>query len=149
MTKNIRILLVDDDSSFRALASRLLRKNKLGEYEVTEAENAKAALAKVTQDSFDCFLVDYRLPDMFGADLISSLRGKLRRPIPAMLLSAEGSEELLAHIQNMEHLVYFPKSDVSRLGLHEALRSLLDRSNTRQQPATQTMYRERMTNHSG
>jgi CheY-like chemotaxis protein len=147
--KRNRILLVDDDPSFRALAGRLLRKNRIEEYEITEVEDARSAIAATTQDSFDCVLIDYRLPDMSGVDLICSLRINLGQVVPAILLSAESSEELLAHTKNLERLAYLPKCDVSRMALHQAIQNIIGTPKSPQHAGAQTLCPKRTTNHAG
>lgn len=64
------VLIVDDDKSVLRTFSRILQKNGF----VTEtAETGKEAIAKANLRSFDVVLVDYRLPDMDGTDLLANM----------------------------------------------------------------------------
>jgi two-component system nitrate/nitrite response regulator NarL len=66
-----RVLLVDDDAGFRALARRLLE--ALGLAVVAEAPTASAALAAARELEPDAALVDVDLPDGDGVSLARML----------------------------------------------------------------------------
>lgn len=74
-----RILIVDDDARFRALARTLLEAS--GYTIAAEAADGEEALAAVGRVSPDAVLVDVQLPDIDGLTLASHLRqtdGSLR-----------------------------------------------------------------------
>ncbi|MGZ4187348.1 MAG: response regulator [Solirubrobacteraceae bacterium] len=66
-----RILIVDDDPRFRALARTLLR--RLGYVIVAEAADGAKALATVRRVRPDAALVDVQLPDIDGLALAQRL----------------------------------------------------------------------------
>ena len=61
----IRVLVVDDDADHRYLAQRRL---ELAGFEVRLAANAHEALTAV--DGVDIVVLDHRLPDTSGLDLL-------------------------------------------------------------------------------
>ncbi len=63
----MKILIVDDDSTFSLVLKRYLEKQN---FEVTTAFSVKQALAVGRPDTFDSWLLDYRLPDGTGLDLM-------------------------------------------------------------------------------
>jgi DNA-binding NtrC family response regulator len=68
-----RILVVDDDDSFR----RLLTKELSHTFpEVTSAESAARALQLCEQNSFDVVLLDIRMPDKNGIDTLKDLKSR-------------------------------------------------------------------------
>lgn len=76
MTPSARILLVDDEDSFRYAAMVALRRHG---YRVAEAANGKEALEKIIPtrdagDPFDLVVTDIRMPVMSGMELIDALR---------------------------------------------------------------------------
>lgn len=99
------ILVVDDDEGInRTLALILKRKG----YQVAAADSGKAALNLTREQIFDIALVDVRLPDMAGVDLMCQL--KEHQPDLEVLLitghaSVESAVEALA--QGAYH--YFTK----------------------------------------
>lgn len=69
MTK--RILIVDDDAAVRR-AFRLALDSQ--GYEIVEAENGKAGVAKALEQDFDLVYLDLRMPDMNGVEVLRRIR---------------------------------------------------------------------------
>jgi DNA-binding NarL/FixJ family response regulator len=69
----LRVLLVDDDSSFRSAVDAVLRTD--GRFEVVgEAENGQEALALVPALAPDCVLLDLNMPRLGGIETARVLR---------------------------------------------------------------------------
>jgi DNA-binding response OmpR family regulator len=66
-----RILIVDDDTSILKFMKAILEKNH---YYVETAETAEEALSKCKNDQYDIALLDIKLPDMEGTELLRRLR---------------------------------------------------------------------------
>jgi DNA-binding NtrC family response regulator len=75
------ILIVDDDRSIRTSLAAILEQEG---YDVDTAENGAQAIDKSNSKSFDLALVDMRLPDMMGSDLLNRL--KERTPKTAKII---------------------------------------------------------------
>jgi DNA-binding response OmpR family regulator len=65
------ILVVDDDKSILRTFTRILQKSG---YEIDVAETGKEATEKAVTGRYDLMLVDVRLPDMDGTDLLSMMQ---------------------------------------------------------------------------
>jgi DNA-binding response OmpR family regulator len=65
-----RILVVDDDVGILRVFKHILEKEG---YFVETAETGRDALEKMQNEKFDVCLVDVRLPDMDGTDLLLNL----------------------------------------------------------------------------
>jgi DNA-binding response OmpR family regulator len=70
-----RILVVDDDLSILRVFKNILEKEG---YIVEVAETGKEALEKIENEKFDVSLVDVRLPDMDGTDLLLNMSNDSR-----------------------------------------------------------------------
>ena len=68
-----RILVVDDDSSFRCLVTRELAQTFP---EVISAESAARALQLCDEENFDVILLDIRMPEKNGLELLKELKDK-------------------------------------------------------------------------
>ena len=81
LTEKIKILLVDDDASIRALLPAILAKTG---YDVRSAEDGLAALSAIRQEVPDIIISDLDMPRMSGFELLSVVR----RRFPAMMAIA-------------------------------------------------------------
>jgi two-component system response regulator RegA len=71
MTSDLRtLLLLEDDEVF---ATRMTRALEGRGFEVTRVATAAAAIAHAREDSPECALVDLRLPDGHGLDVVAEL----------------------------------------------------------------------------
>ncbi len=68
-------MVVDDDKSILRSFTRIL--HRCG-YEIETAETGKEAILKSRSRHFDLLLLDLRLPDMKGTDLLVKAKGQLQ-----------------------------------------------------------------------
>jgi DNA-binding NtrC family response regulator len=71
MVKQPRILIVDDDKNIRSVFKVNLENNG---YEVDTAENGKEAIEKSRERFYNIALIDIKLSDMQGTNLLTILR---------------------------------------------------------------------------
>lgn len=79
--KKSKVLVVDDESDFREIASFLLEKL---DYQVVTAKDGSEALAAFSESRPDLVILDGHLPDMDGLDVcrrLKSLPGGLETPV--------------------------------------------------------------------
>ena len=82
MEINRTILVVDDDKSILRTFTRILQKNG---YKIDTAETGKEAIEKADKKHYDLALVDIRLPDMDGTDLLAKIKKQLKNTIKIMI----------------------------------------------------------------
>ena len=78
-----RILVIDDDVAFCKMLSSFLARNN---YDMQTAYSAQSAKEVASQQSFDLFITDLRLPDDDGIDLMVTLL-KLYPTTPVILMT--------------------------------------------------------------
>jgi DNA-binding NtrC family response regulator len=76
------ILIVDDDRSIRTTLAAILEQDG---YDVDTAENGAQAIDKSNNRSFDLALVDMRLPDMMGTDLLNRMKERTPKTVKIMV----------------------------------------------------------------
>lgn len=76
------ILVVDDDKSILRTFTRILQKSG---YEIDVAETGKEAIEKAENNHYDFSLIDIRLPDMDGTDLLARLKRQLQHTVKIMI----------------------------------------------------------------
>jgi CheY-like chemotaxis protein/nitrogen-specific signal transduction histidine kinase len=97
-------LIVDDDPAAREMVSRLLSKE---DWQITEAENGKIALARIADHAPDLILLDMMMPEMDGFQFMAEFRKhESWRNIPviivtAMNLSVEDQQRLSGKIEQV------------------------------------------------
>jgi len=87
--KTLPLLIIDDESSLRALLSQVL---KLEGYEVFEAETASKGKEILAQERISVVVTDVRLPDADGIELTSELK-VLHPDIEVVVITAFGTIE--------------------------------------------------------
>lgn len=83
MTVNVRILLVEDDAPFRRSLENFLRR---AGYEFDSCATAREAMLLAADHSYSIVVVEYRLPDADGVELIQRLQ-TVRADFHAIYLS--------------------------------------------------------------
>lgn len=108
MTTTIRILLVDDHYVVRlGLAASLNLEPQIEV--VAEAESGAEVLPLYEQHHPDLVIMDWRLPDMNGSEIIKQLREK-HPTARVLVLSAFESEETIFQAVHAGAVGYLPKS---------------------------------------
>jgi DNA-binding response OmpR family regulator len=70
-TEQVRILIVDDDETIRKSITTVLEEKG---YLADTAENGQAAIRKSEKEVYHLALIDIRLPDMDGVQLLTALK---------------------------------------------------------------------------
>jgi two-component system NtrC family response regulator/two-component system response regulator AtoC len=81
MDETARILIVDDDENIRKVLTTILEEEG---YAVESAETAKKAVEKTKKNFYNIALIDIRLPDMEGIELLTKMKDttpKMRKVI--------------------------------------------------------------------
>ncbi len=86
-SKNINILIVDDDSSLRNMLSIILKKEG---FLVKSAENGKTALGYLKKNHIDLIISDIKMPDISGIELLRKVK-TINAEIPFILITAFSS----------------------------------------------------------
>jgi len=95
-TRLRRILVIDDDESFLKIITRIL---ELEGYGVETARTGKEAIEKSNLGSYDLAIIDVRLPDMDGTDLLTAMRDTTPRMIKIMLTGFGSAEDRVEAIE--------------------------------------------------
>lgn len=132
--KETRILLVDDNPKFlNAVADRI----RLQGYEPLTALNGKEALDIMQSRTVELAIIDQRLPDMDGLELIAKLKEK-DAALASTLLTGHGDSKLREATEALES-VYFEKEDMGSFwGFFRKFLSSLGSSDEREPVLAQT-----------
>lgn len=121
MKEIIKILLVEDDEVDRMAVSRALKTTGMAA-EIVAAVDCQNAIASLTQQTFDCVLMDYRLPDGDGLGLVQQIRD-MGLKLPLIVLTGQGDEQIAVQLMKLGASDYLPKSKLSPEMLTRSLRN--------------------------
>jgi diguanylate cyclase len=93
MIAELSLLLIDDDELDRLAITRTLRKSSVS-CDVAYAETAAMGLQMALGTKFDAILLDYRLPDENGLEVLRTLRGGAYEGVAVVMLSRYENESL-------------------------------------------------------
>ncbi|MCC9600818.1 response regulator [Stieleria sp. JC731] len=106
-----KVLLVED-SPTQAIEMRMLLED--GCHEVKHAMNGKAALEVLASEIPDIVVTDLEMPELNGLQLVEVMRTDYPH-IPAILVTARGSEELASQALQKGAAGYVPKNHLQSL----------------------------------
>ena len=89
MDTTATILIVDDEANIRVSLKEILAQEG---YHIVTAHNGQTALTCISSQQFDLVLLDLKLPDMSGIDVLTALRKQSLETV-AIVLTAHGSLE--------------------------------------------------------
>ncbi|MBI1916354.1 MAG: response regulator [Planctomycetes bacterium] len=103
--ETLDLFLVEDDDDIALLMRRCLER---AGHRVTRCRTAAEALIVLGQCPFDLALLDQRLPDMEGIDLLEVLAQE-NISVPILMVTAHGDEELASRVLRAGALDYVAK----------------------------------------
>lgn len=117
----MNILLVDDDEVDRALVIRTLMRSDI-DSKITQASTVNEGLALFNASQFDVVLLDYRMPQRDGIEMIFELRNESNDASTAIVMMSTSEDESLAlkciQAGAQDFLV---KSDITGIRLRRAI----------------------------
>jgi PleD family two-component response regulator len=88
MNTSLRLLLVDDDEVDRKAVVRALKQPSLS-LEILQCATASEGLRLAATEHFDAILLDYRLPDQDGIEVLHALRSGRFEGVAVIMLSRQ------------------------------------------------------------
>ncbi|MDW7693538.1 sigma-54 dependent transcriptional regulator [Flammeovirgaceae bacterium SG7u.111] len=116
-----KVLIVDDDPSFCLMLKKFLEKNG---YDAKEVLTAKSCLQLlITDGDFDIILIDFRLPDLNGLELLKEIKKK-KPQVPVILMTSYANIRTAVKAMQMGAFEYVTKPinpDEILISIREAL----------------------------
>lgn len=129
---NIRVLIVEDEGLIRW---SLRQKFEERGYRVTEAETGKLAMEALDGGMFDLIMLDYKLPDMTGLDILRRIRSEDNDSVVIMMTAYSTIENAVEAIKmgafdyitkpfQMDHLLFTVDKALETTKLRREVREL-------------------------
>src|SRR5947209_6088181 len=136
MDDALEMLLIDDDDIDRRAVRRALGSAGMNA-RVREAVGATEGLAAMQEGPLDCVLLDYRLPDSDGLNVLRRARAAGVKA-PVIMLTGQGDEELAVEIMKAGASDYLTKSRISLDHLVQSVRNAVRLHRAEMQAAAAT-----------
>jgi DNA-binding response OmpR family regulator len=107
-SKPYKILLVEDETSYRALLQAVLRKK---EFHCVACINGDQAVEKLNREQFDLLILDYLLPGPSALEVLRWARNKNIQTY-AMIITAYPSDQLRTECESLGHTRLIVKPDL-------------------------------------
>lgn len=121
--RKLHVLIVDDSEGYRfQYKDYLTEGDPATEFVFDEAGTGSAAMELMRSEKPECVLLDYRLPDTNGLDILKELSapdGSL--PFPVVMLTGFGDETLAVKALHLGAQEYLPKKDLTKEALCKAM----------------------------
>ncbi len=122
------VIIIDDTPEDRQVYRRYLLKDEDWRYEILEAETGGAAIALCRETRPDCVLLDYRLPDFNGLEVLASLAGGRQESIcPVVMLTAEEDIAVAVTALKSGAQDYLNKTTLTAVDLLHAVNNAIER----------------------
>ncbi|HBR56700.1 MAG TPA: hybrid sensor histidine kinase/response regulator, partial [Blastocatellia bacterium] len=118
---SLRVLLVDDDEDDYVLTRDLLSEVKGTTYETMWVSRCTEALEVICKDAYDVCLIDYRLGEETGIELLRKAMAAGCR-MPMILLTGQGDREIDIEATRAGAADYLVKGEIGPQILERAIR---------------------------
>jgi DNA-binding NtrC family response regulator len=119
------VLVVDDDIAVCRIVHRMLSGEK---YEVRASSSVTNALNVIEQESFDAYVLDYKLPDGSGLVVAARIRAKWGS-VPIILMSGYDPSAIALREQQLR-ITEFLQKPFSRETICEVVQKAIDSSSS-------------------
>jgi two-component system, NtrC family, nitrogen regulation response regulator NtrX len=112
LSKQARILIVDDDESIRTTLKAILEDEG---YFVNTAASGKEAIQKTQETAYNLTLLDIRLPDIEGVELLKLLKENIPRTRKVMLTGYPSIQNAVAAVNKNADAYLIKPVDIEKL----------------------------------
>lgn len=109
----MKILLVDDESTFLEQAKTLLKKENK-RLDIDTALSAEEGLELIDKNDYDAIVSDYQMPQIDGLELLKIIRAEKNSEIPFIIFTGKGREEVAMNALNLGADLYLQKGGSPR-----------------------------------
>src|SRR4051812_6509188 len=111
MAEVLRLFLIEDNDDVALVIRKSLERMN---HQVTRCRTAADALIVLAQTSFDLVILDYRLPDMHGLELLEKLNRE-GVAVPVVVITGFGDEKVATRFLHAGALDYIAKDGMAFL----------------------------------
>jgi signal transduction histidine kinase len=125
--EHYRILVIDDDEDDYFIMRRLLARIQYSKYESEWADTFDKGLEKAVEGGFDVILLDYRLGNHNGFELLQET-ARLGCRVPIIVLTGQGDRDVDVRAMKMGAVDYLVKEELNMSILERVIRYAVERT---------------------
>jgi DNA-binding response OmpR family regulator len=126
----IKILLIEDDEDDYLLVKSLLSKTPSPKFDLDWVSDYDAGLATILENRHDVYLLDYRLGEHSGLDILRRLRHQ-ENHAPVILFTGQGGYQIDVEAMQSGAADYLIKSQITSDMLERSIRYTIERKNAK------------------
>jgi len=134
----INVIIIDDEEPLREAIKILGQWEELGVSHIYEANNGKAALELLAQHSIDIALIDMKMPEMNGKQLLQELERKYPRLLTIVISGYDDFEYTKQAIRS--RVVDYLLKPINRQELNQSLRKAVDLMEARRKEEEESIH---------
>jgi signal transduction histidine kinase len=134
--RDYRLLVVDDDAVDRRLYGKLLAQLGPDTCDVRQAADGAAGLAALRAGTFDCVLLDFKLPDMTGLEFLAAAVVDGELPCAVVLITGQGNEAIAVQAMKRGVRDYLVKDQVNAASLWRTMTQAVTQTELQQRLAS-------------
>ncbi|MBU1293183.1 MAG: GGDEF domain-containing response regulator [Gammaproteobacteria bacterium] len=123
----LKLLIVDDDDVDRERIRRMLSKSDI-ETSISEASSVEDSMDFLSNNDYDCVIVDYRLGLNSGLTLLNNIRTIMESHCAVIMVTGLGDEEVAAEAMRLGASDYLLKNQLQSTQLIRAITSSIHRA---------------------
>jgi PAS domain S-box-containing protein len=120
MDRTYKLLLLDEDEADRAVVRRLIAAGPLF-HELSDTSSVADARSELAAARYDCFLVDFRLPESDGFALLHELR-EAHPSLPIVVLTDQSDRDTAVAVMKAGASDFLPKATATPQLVAQAIR---------------------------
>ena len=143
--EKIRVLIAEDEESFRLVLEHVLANHP--EYEYEACETGDQAISLLQERAFDVLILDYKMPGHSGLNILQWMHEQ-KMDTPVVLLTGAGSETIAVEAMKLGAYDYIRKDTFEKEHLPFIIRNARERYLFKQERELQKQVEEESTKNS-
>lgn len=132
-----KVLIVDDNPEDRMVFKRYIKRGLQQDEEPTfiESDRVKDAIKQILEHNFDCILLDYKLPDMTGNEMLKEIQNESKITPPIIMLTGQKKLELAVEALKLGAEDYLVKDEITQDSICRIIQNAADKNSLKKQIA--------------
>lgn len=123
MKSTINVLIIDDNETDRRVCRRFLLACQKMNFTISEAETAAQGLNLLSEEKFDCLILDYQLPDESGLKVLDKIK---HLAVPTIIITGQPEPNLVNESYKRGARRYISKDIMTSMDLCDAVKDVLE-----------------------